>query len=174
MARSQNHKTSGAKAHSLPVLIVRAEALTHKAKIAKKPPRGVTTRQGTEQGKDCGTDVQRDDDRAEKRFAQEPPRLICISHKGYSDCVRTSKFEPQRLNSLRKKSETVIPNLGRFCRGEESALFSATADPSRSLTRPFAGVRDHSFSSFSANCKAALNLLAGWSGFEGAPRFCVF
>src|SRR3972149_7760980 len=44
-----------------------------------------------------------------------------------------------RLHSLRKKSETVIPNLGGFCRGEESALFSATADPSRSLPRLLPG-----------------------------------
>jgi hypothetical protein len=34
MGRSRNHETSGAKAHFQPGLIVRAEALTHKSKIA--------------------------------------------------------------------------------------------------------------------------------------------
>jgi hypothetical protein len=36
--------------------------------------------------------------------------------RGYTVCGRSQK--------------PVIPNIGGFCRGEESALFSATADPS--------------------------------------------
>src|SRR3972149_5289467 len=64
-------------------------------------------------------------------------------------CVATPTSGPQRLNSLRKKSETVIPNLGVFSEVRNLLCFQQQQIPHC--------VRDDSFASFSANCKATLN-----------------